>query len=184
MPLRVWLPGSDRPPPPPPTVHNSLGYHPQQRVQPVDPPPPSSPDLTYSEAFKEEEERRKRVGDRHTAYIAASCGNLLTINKAIYCEVLDFDPRSENELVVIHEHFVRTLKFHQLEGVKFLWDACFESIERIKANQGSGCILAHCMGLGKSLQVVTLVHTVLTNTACQECKVCSLIIKLCCRQNK
>lgn len=51
-----------------------------------------------------------------------------------------------------------------------MWDACFESIERIKEHPGSGCILAHCMGLGKSLQVVTLSHTVLTH---KDCKVSS-----------
>jgi transcriptional regulator ATRX len=34
-----------------------------------------------------------------------------------------------------------------------MWDALFESVERAKKNKGSGCILAHCMGLGKTMQV-------------------------------
>lgn len=44
-----------------------------------------------------------------------------------------------------------------------MWDACFESLERAR-KIGSGCILAHCMGLGKTLQVITLCHTLLTNS--------------------
>ncbi|KOB76307.1 Transcriptional regulator ATRX [Operophtera brumata] len=47
------------------------------------------------------------------------------------------------------------------EGVKFMWDACFESLGTIEAGHpGGGCILAHCMGLGKTLQVLALLHTV------------------------
>ena len=52
-----------------------------------------------------------------------------------------------------------------------MWDSCFERVEMTgKGFKGSGCILAHCMGLGKTLQIVTLVHTLLTHGAKTKCK--------------
>ena len=40
-----------------------------------------------------------------------------------------------------------------LSAVQFVWDCTFESLKRSKPEEGSGCILAHCMGLGKTLSV-------------------------------
>lgn len=43
-------------------------------------------------------------------------------------------------------------------GVQFIWDSCCESVKTANSSLGSGCILAHCMGLGKTLQVNTDLH--------------------------
>ena len=77
--------------------------------------------------------------------------------------VLDFDEETKEELVSVHPDLVKRLKPHQAQGIKFIWDACFESLGRIKNSKGSGCILAHCMGLGKTFQIVSLVHTLLSH---------------------
>lgn len=78
--------------------------------------------------------------------------------------VLDFDDETKTELLTVDRKLVKKLKPHQGSGIKFMFDACFESLRRMRTETGSGCILAHCMGLGKTLQVVTLVHSLLTNS--------------------
>lgn len=79
--------------------------------------------------------------------------------------VLDFDEKTKEPLISVDRKLVKKLKPHQGSGVKFMWDTCFETIHRSQKNKaGSGCILAHCMGLGKTLQVVTLAHTLLSHS--------------------
>lgn len=41
----------------------------------------------------------------------------------------------------VDENLVKDLKPYQKEGVSFMWNALF--------HENHGCILAHCMGLGK-----------------------------------
>uniref|UniRef100_A0A8C6KIF6 DNA helicase n=1 Tax=Nothobranchius furzeri TaxID=105023 RepID=A0A8C6KIF6_NOTFU len=75
--------------------------------------------------------------------------------------VLDEDEETKEPLVQLHRNMVTKLKPHQVDGVQFMWDCCCESVKKIKKYPGSGCILAHCMGLGKTLQVVAFLHTLL-----------------------
>ena len=56
--------------------------------------------------------------------------------------------------IVVRESIVPHLKPHQKEGIKFLYEACVESVDLFKSGQRNGAILAHCMGLGKTLQVL------------------------------
>jgi hypothetical protein len=171
MPLcNVWFPGHNKPPPPSPIVDNvQVRYPLTLQDEPVLPPPVSPASPSLSEVFIEEKERMKRVACRQAAYNDASCGDLAKVNQAIPCDALDFDPKTETELLTVEKELSKKLKPHQIEGVNFMWNACFESIEKIKQQPGSDCILTHCMGLGRSLQIVTLIHTVLTNEACQVC---------------
>ncbi len=50
-------------------------------------------------------------------------------------------------LIYINDFISRLIKDHQIDGVRFMWN---------QVVAGQGCLLAHTMGLGKTMQVITL----------------------------
>ncbi|CAL4061368.1 unnamed protein product, partial [Meganyctiphanes norvegica] len=121
-------------------------------------------DKSTLDATQEEEARRKRIKDRQKEFNQIFEIDVEATEHDLTEVVLDYDGKSKEPLVSVHEKLVKTLKPHQIKGIKFMWDATVESLGQLKKGEkGGGCILAHCMGLGKTLQIISYVHTLLTN---------------------
>ncbi|KAE8553023.1 hypothetical protein EYB25_004402 [Talaromyces marneffei] len=60
----------------------------------------------------------------------------------------------EQPTVFLHPHIGQCVKQHQLAGIQFMWR------ELIQNEKRDGCLLAHTMGLGKTMQVISLLVTI------------------------
>ncbi|CAG0884775.1 unnamed protein product [Darwinula stevensoni] len=128
------------------------------------------------EAILEERHHRTRISEKWKHFdemMPKEQKEAMNLSLANDDLILDFDQETKErvqetkERVQVHPMLAQKMKPHQREGIRFMFDACIESVRR--KNQegvlGSGCILGHSMGLGKTLQVVAFLHTILTSKA-------------------
>ncbi|KAL4229967.1 hypothetical protein ACF0H5_010356 [Mactra antiquata] len=92
--------------------------------------------------------------------------------------VLEMDKEKKEPLIEVDRTLIRKLKPHQVEAVRFMYNCCVETLDQAKNEKGSGCILAHCMGLGKTLSVITFVHTMLSNKKLTKMSKCLVVCPL------
>uniref|UniRef100_A0A7N8XEZ4 Helicase ARIP4-like n=1 Tax=Mastacembelus armatus TaxID=205130 RepID=A0A7N8XEZ4_9TELE len=72
-------------------------------------------------------------------------------------------PAAEED-IFLSPQLARAVKPHQIGGIRFLYDNLVESVERFSNSNGFGCILAHSMGLGKTLQVISFIDVLFRHT--------------------
>ncbi|XP_028307929.1 helicase ARIP4-like isoform X2 [Gouania willdenowi] len=66
--------------------------------------------------------------------------------------------------IFLSPQLARAVKPHQIGGIRFLYDNLVETVERFSSSSGFGCILAHSMGLGKTLQVISFIDVLFRHT--------------------
>lgn len=74
----------------------------------------------------------------------------------------------EDSDVFLAPQLAPIVKPHQIGGIRFLFDNVVESVSRFNTSSGFGCILAHSMGLGKTIQVISFVDVLLRHTAARK----------------
>ncbi|KAL2271666.1 hypothetical protein VTJ83DRAFT_1037 [Remersonia thermophila] len=95
--------------------------------------------------FNKELERRRR----HFQEKLASQGAVSS--KQARLIVNESKESDEQAFIYINDHIGARIKDHQIDGVRFMWN---QVVVHSKVRQG--CLLAHTMGLGKTMQVITL----------------------------
>ncbi|CAI2350626.1 unnamed protein product [Caenorhabditis sp. 36 PRJEB53466] len=93
-----------------------------------------------------EAKRLKKVRSMKDLESTEKLGGRLLVNSG--------HPAGEADVFVI-ARLTHILQPHQLGGIRFMYDNTIESVEEYKKSEGFGCILAHSMGLGKTIQVIT-----------------------------
>lgn len=90
---------------------------------------------------------RRRVGEARELQFKlntqssglAEAGNSVVVNTR----------KSEDEdLIYLNPHVARRIKPHQIKGLRFMWEEIVGSANDLR----QGCLLAHTMGLGKTMQ--------------------------------
>ncbi|MCJ1248166.1 hypothetical protein MMC30_005383 [Trapelia coarctata] len=63
--------------------------------------------------------------------------------------------KSGEEMITINPTIAGRIQQHQLDGIQFMWGEIISEQAEMQ-----GCLLAHTMGLGKTMQVITLLSTI------------------------
>ncbi|PKY05457.1 hypothetical protein P168DRAFT_303257 [Aspergillus campestris IBT 28561] len=105
--------------------------------------------------------RRVAVQHEQREKLKRKMGNMGISNDDPAHQVVSFD----DPVLYLDPHIGQVVKPHQLEGIQFMWR------ELIRDETQQGCLLAHTMGLGKTMQVIALLVTIAAAASSNDPKV-------------
>lgn len=92
--------------------------------------------------LEQQEERRKKLQKRLPSLEHGESQHKIIINDGKY---------EDQGFVYVSKEIAPLIKQHQIEGVRFMWSQIVT--DETDQAQMQGCLLAHTMGLGKTMQV-------------------------------
>ncbi|KAK6081925.1 snf2 family helicase [Seiridium cupressi] len=69
--------------------------------------------------------------------------------------IINESKQDDEGFIYVPDNIARHIKDHQISGVRFMWNQIV-----MDAQVRQGCLLAHTMGLGKTMQIITLLMTI------------------------
>lgn len=115
--------------------------------------------IAESQNAKEIRERTRRtqkeLNARATLFLQQQSSQLGVSTEKI---VINPGKKDDEEEIFINDYLADKIKPHQIDGIRFLWSSMVASTKK-KADM-QGCLLAHTMGLGKTMQAITFLITI------------------------
>ncbi|KAK3692749.1 hypothetical protein B0T22DRAFT_503952, partial [Podospora appendiculata] len=104
-----------------------------------------------AESLRANDVRRNQEFDERRRLLRAKLADGTVTGDNTRLIVNETKESDKQALIYVNETIGRRIKDHQIDGVRFMWN---QVVVDSKVRQG--CLLAHTMGLGKTMQVITL----------------------------
>ncbi|TLD33473.1 hypothetical protein PspLS_00548 [Pyricularia sp. CBS 133598] len=112
--------------------------------------------------MEEQEERSRNLRAQLAKSDMSGLQSRLIINEA---------KKASQGFIYVPERIAQNIKDHQIEGVRFMWN------QVVNNDRSQGCLLAHTMGLGKTVQVICLLVAIQQASRSSDSSVVSQIPK-------
>lgn len=112
--------------------------------------------VAESKEAKEKRERaqlRKKEQEERERVLKSQLGNMSANTDRI---IVNTAKKDEHEFIYLNPHIGSRIKKHQIEGLQFMWREIVNAGLGLKRSEMQGCLLAHTMGLGKTMQAYVL----------------------------
>ncbi|KAG6035930.1 hypothetical protein E4U19_004036 [Claviceps sp. Clav32 group G5] len=101
--------------------------------------------------LREREKRRAEELEARRLRLRANLGSATTMSRDKSRLIINESKQDDQSFIYINQYLGDRIKDHQIEGVRFMWNQIIQD-----SALRQGCLLAHSMGLGKTMQVITL----------------------------